>query len=354
MEAAIEHVALYGPLHDGETGPSQVTVGLARGLASKGVDVDVVAHGDDVSIPGVDTHLVGGMPGTVRGFHRIHRRGRETVESLDADVTHSLKGTAPGYDVRTVQGTLVQLELLRRCRAEFDLRAAAGEVVVSYLSRRTALDADLFVATSPEVRRETETFWRVTPDGTVPLGVPADTVTEPSSPTGRRQVLFPGRLTPKKGQHRVLAHASDWPAVDVHIAGSRSDEAYADRVLNEWGDNYHGFVSRERLSALYESADIAVVPSVHECFSITALEAVAHGCVLVTMDTVGFGMFESVRDCPGVRVASDGAEAAEAVDEFVRLDDESLHSRQRAATDLSRQFTWEAVADTYLSLYQSL
>lgn len=348
------HIALYGPLDENETGPSRVTSGLARGLTEQGAKVEVVAHGDKVSIPGTTVHMVGGMPGSVRGFQEIHRRGRETVESLDVDVTHSLKGTGVGFDVRTVQGTLVQLEMLKRCRSEFDPRSALGEVIVSYLSRKSAQSADKFVATSPEVQRETECYWRLSPDQIIPLGVDSSTLTEPTPIGDTRQVFFPGRLTPKKGQLSVLNHLQLDPKVSVKLAGSQANEGYANQILSDWGDHYEGFVSRERLEQLYCESDIAVVPSVHECFSVTAVEAIAHGCALVITDSCGFATFPEVQNCPGVRVVPDGRTAADAVREFTVMDRTELASCQASARDLAEQFTWESVSEEYLEIYEKI
>lgn len=104
-------------------------------------------------------------------------------------------------------------------------------------------------------------------------------------------VLHVGRLAPEKNLD-VLVRAF---AIAHDALGSRArfviaGEGPGGRALSQrlpWVQRL-GFLDRERLSALYASADLCVLPSHTETCGLVALEAMASGLPVVTADAGGF------------------------------------------------------------------
>lgn len=190
--------------------------------------------------------------------------------------------------------------------------------------------------------------WRLDPDHIVPLGIDPTNEPETYDVSTPPKVLVPGRVTQKKGQKRVLNRLDPSLDLQVDVVGSIADKAYRDCIRGDW--TFHGFVDRSTLDRFYREADVVVVPSYHENFSMTALEAVASGCALVVTDTCGFAQFEDVRRSDGVSVVANGSEAAEAVRDFAT--GSGLVQRKRAAHELSKHYRWSRIADRYCDFYQ--
>lgn len=101
--------------------------------------------------------------------------------------------------------------------------------------------------------------------------------------------LMLSRISPEKGQHRVLAH--DLP-VEVRVAGGAAymgGEAYLGRLRRMAGPNvrFIGHLSGQAKLDAFASADIYVFPSVSESYGLTLMEALSHGLPVVAWDHDG-------------------------------------------------------------------
>ena len=102
---------------------------------------------------------------------------------------------------------------------------------------------------------------------------------------GKHIVLFVGRLTLQKGPDYLVKVAKKVTSIrqDVHfvIAGTGEMEDQVREQIRQAGVEkyftFAGFVRGGQLSALYQSADIYMMPSVSEPFGLTALEALSFG-----------------------------------------------------------------------------
>lgn len=212
---------------------------------------------------------------------------------------------------------------------------------------------DAIVTTSPVSDRQLRQYGRVTADEMIPLDVPADRLAEPTPVGDPPQVLVVGRIEPRKGQYRVLAHLDpDASAYEVDIAGGVTDGTYAARFRDRWHDRMRGYVPDDRLRELYCEADIVVMPSYHKTFGIVGLEAIASGCALVVTDTCGFAQLPDSTTDNGVFVVADGRKAAETVRTLCGRSD--LASVKRRARKHAESVTWSEVAACYESLYRAV
>jgi glycosyltransferase involved in cell wall biosynthesis len=100
-------------------------------------------------------------------------------------------------------------------------------------------------------------------------------------PSQRFLILLPGSLRPIKGQHRALSlvrvlRASD-ADVEMIMVGPDHDTDYAEglraQAAREFGVRILPTLSRDRMGAAYQDADVVLNTSLHEGCSATILEA---------------------------------------------------------------------------------
>lgn len=117
--------------------------------------------------------------------------------------------------------------------------------------------------------------------------------------TGAKLVLFAGRLNPMKGITALIEAAAQvvaaHPAVRYAVAGGADSRSYSERIRESLAGHpildgklrLLGKVPRNQLALLYQTADLAVVPSVYEPFGYASLEAMAAGLPVVGTDVGG-------------------------------------------------------------------
>lgn len=346
-------ICLAGTFNHQDTGPSRVVEGLSRGLARLNHEVIILGHGDrtEHSHENVTVVHLGETPESMGGFYRLFRTMQEELEVLEYDVFHPLEEYPGGSAVRTVQWTMDSYERLKRCRTDFrGFRFFAGELLVNLAGVVGARRTDYLVASSPETERQMSRYWQTPPQEVIPLGIDEESLVEPERRDGPSRVLLVGRITPKKGQKRVLDHFDRDADYRVDIVGGVADEEYYE-TISAWHDRHHGFISREELNEYYQNADVVVVPSYHENFSLVAHEAIARGCVVVITGACGFAKFVWATPENGIHVVSNGAEAAAKVTELTQQD---LYNQRLAAYELAQTMVWDEIAREYDELYRRL
>lgn len=168
----------------------------------------------------------------------------------------------------------------------------------------------------------------------------------------RRRILFASRLFPRKGAQQMLAALAglDLANWEVVIAG---DGPMLDELKRQAADlgipvRFPGFVKGRELQELYASSAIFVFPSLHDNFPVVLLEALSHGCAIVTNNVTGMpevvgdaGLLVKPHDIDGLRAAikslMDNAQLRESL---------SARARRRVA-----DFAWDHVLARHLELY---
>jgi glycosyltransferase involved in cell wall biosynthesis len=196
----------------------------------------------------------------------------------------------------------------------------------------------------------------------IPLGVDVEafTPTERGAPSGQLRIGYVGRLAQHKGVQVLLDSVAERPEWTAELVGAGPAEAdlraQARRLGIEARVEFVGSLDQDALMARYRSLDVVVVPSIPttgwlEQFCRVAVEAMASGVPVVASrsgalpDVVGDAalLFE-----PG---SVQGLTAA--LDHLIG--EPGCWSAQRAAgLARAQQFTWDAVADAYVSLYGKL
>jgi glycosyltransferase involved in cell wall biosynthesis len=176
---------------------------------------------------------------------------------------------------------------------------------------------------------------------------------------GRRFILQVANVLPVKNTLtlvRAFGRLADKHAdLDLVICGSRDHRYARDVEAHVRGTGLdrrvqlRGFVEKSELIDLYRRAELFVMPSLHEGFPLSALEAMACGAPCVTSDRGGLPELCGDAGLCYRPVADDRA-LAEAIDRV--LCDEGLR-RQMAERSLQQaeQFTWERTARETLAVY---
>ena len=175
----------------------------------------------------------------------------------------------------------------------------------------------------------------------------------------QRIVLFVGRMVREKGAHILIEAAPQVlrghpEALFVLVGGGPSD--HLDRRARELGIDSRvkitGFIPDEELEKLYQTASVAVYPSLYEPFGIVALEGMAAGLPVVVSDAGGLPEVVEHERSGLLTSANDQESLAMGINRV--LEDEALAGRlARAGADRVREkFGWDAIAARTAESYQ--
>lgn len=169
------------------------------------------------------------------------------------------------------------------------------------------------------------------------------------------------RLEPIKGMDLVVPAFAEvlkmYPATQLLVVGDGTLRASMEEQAAQLGCASHiRFVGRqpqEELSQWYSQMDIVLMPSRSEGFGLTAIEAMAHGCVMVASD-VG-GLPEVVRDgiCGLLHRTEDVADMAAKIVSLIG--DPALYAQLRTQSLVEvGKYSFERYAATICDLYKRL
>jgi len=166
--------------------------------------------------------------------------------------------------------------------------------------------------------------------------------------------------SPLKGLDTLL-HAfalvlQDEPLVRLTLIGALKPDGDTRKLIEHLKIGHaideKGRVTAEEMVSLYQSATLAVVPSVYEGFGFPAGEAMACGVPLVS--TSGGALPEVVGDA-GVTVPVQDPGAMAAAITALLKDSERRHALGQAGlTRVTKEFSWSRAATQYLDLYHQV
>lgn len=221
---------------------------------------------------------------------------------------------------------------------------------------------DLLIANSRDTEGAAKKLG-FSPTTRIPLGTTIPDVTDPSRIT-ESAILFAGRLNKCKGLawfvNEVLPKLA--PDIRLIVAGPKWHDSELDAVLSTHRASYLGAVTRAELDELRKHVIATVMPNLpasisgqNEGFGLAALESAAVG-IPVVASRLG-GLSEAVVEgITGFLVEPTNADVfAEKINEIAKWSpDDRMNFAARATQEIKQRFTWDRVAQDYLSCFEKL
>ena len=177
-----------------------------------------------------------------------------------------------------------------------------------------------------------------------------------------RDIIFVGRLVEKKGVSTLIEAIkllnNDHPAVKVTIVGDGPEKATLVQQCRESGvENqveFAGSIPNERVPEFYQSAKIAVVPSIiatdgdQEGLGLVAVEALGCGCATIVSDLPALSDVVTDRENGLIFTAGDAVTLQQRISSV--LTDESLYNRLvcTGRQSVIDKFDWQPVGTGYM------
>jgi D-inositol-3-phosphate glycosyltransferase len=382
----------------GDAGGMNVAIlGLAKQLALRGVEVDLVTRATTIPLEqtlatGVTLRALAAGPPTPIPKNRLVDVADEFGEAVAALVGRD----EPGYDLLHAHYWLSGLSTLP-VAIELGLPFVQTFHTLGAMKNRTlapgdipehegrlrgeaflANQADAIVAASPaevgtlidDLHTPPERLWVIPPGVDTDLFTPDRARSEGALrahlglPANRPLIVIAGRIQPLKDQElgiRILAELSMVsPSPILVIAGEAADPIYRARLEQaailhnvEPDVRFVGALEREVLADLLAAAECTLVTSYSETFGLVALESASSGTPVIGFR--GTGLVESVSDGEsGYLIDSrDPADWAAAILEH-RAEGSRIAAMRRSARTFAEGFTWATAAASHLALYESL
>ncbi|EEG78070.1 glycosyltransferase family 4 protein [Dethiobacter alkaliphilus] len=188
------------------------------------------------------------------------------------------------------------------------------------------------------------------------------TVRERFAAADEKIVFFIGRLVQEKGVHVLLDAAprilAAEPKTKFVIAGKgpalESLRSQARQMGIENRIYFTGYIDDHTRNALYQSASVAVFPSLYEPFGIVALEGMAANVPVVVSETGGLGDIvehgiDGLKCFPG-----DAASLADQVISLLANESSARNMAEQALQKIKKQYSWQEIAGQTRNIYQQV
>ncbi|MFY0643026.1 MAG: glycosyltransferase family 4 protein [Bacteroidia bacterium] len=143
--------------------------------------------------------------------------------------------------------------------------------------------------------------------------------------------------------HLIVVGGNGWDFEQISIMVDELD--IRDRV------HFQGYVSDDKLKALYKSASTFIYPSLYEGFGLTILEAMASGCPVITSNTSSIPEVAS-----NAASLIDPTSLDELIDAMIRHGSDKVDLNQMKQLGISRakELSWNKCAHEMLQVYQQV
>ncbi|MDL1974332.1 MAG: glycosyltransferase family 4 protein [Deltaproteobacteria bacterium] len=200
------------------------------------------------------------------------------------------------------------------------------------------------------------------PIGVIPNGVETDIfkpVPGQSKSSKKLRLITVSRLINRKGIDHILKSLSELKDDDITllVVGTGNYESYLKKVCHQLGlDNtvtFYGYCPRERLSQLYNKADVFILPSLAESFGIVFAEAMACGLPVIGGRTGGVP--DLVKEDNGILV--NPGKIDDITNAIITLKTNCALREKMGITNRKKvvdAYSWYNVAQSYLSIYRAV
>lgn len=325
------------------SGPQRTTKGIAESLSNKGHQVTVANYSGDPDLLNCELRVFDNDIGSHHlSMLKYQHDVQNWLKDSNFDLIHWWRAFVPWPDIRirpdviSFHGVGVTHRVQDHLKAKAALAVTAGEKVIGsrsaysvVQSTKTKTDAERFGADINEV---------------IPVGIEEHFLQDDQRVPGR--VLYVSRINDKKNQKELIeaSRGTNW---DLRLIGPIADEEYAQEIPDL--EEYHvGKVSEDELLAEYAKADLFVLPSKHEGFGLTGLEAMAAETPVVASNETGLTDIIEDGENGLIYTLGDTVDLKSKIEEGL----ETRNLLSSKAKDTAEDLTWDRIAEKYLDIYQ--
>ncbi|HHU51328.1 MAG TPA: glycosyltransferase family 4 protein [Firmicutes bacterium] len=208
---------------------------------------------------------------------------------------------------------------------------------------------------------------RIIPNGVFPeafrsLSVNPQEIRNRYAAPHEKIVFYVGRLVFEKGLDllleaavKVLSRVND---VKFVIAGKGPYEAHLKEKARRLGIYeriyFTGYIDDQIRNALFNTASVAVFPSIYEPFGIVALEAMAAGTPVVVTDTGGLGeVVHHGRN--GLKAFSNSPDSlADNIIWMITHPGQAQEMKRQAWSEVETVYSWDKIAEETINVYEEV
>ena len=215
------------------------------------------------------------------------------------------------------------------------------------------------IAVSHRTARRFEMIHYKTINSVIPAGIDTGNIKAISPSYEQSDIIFVGRLIKEKNADLLVEAVAlalpEYPALRVLILGEGPEEKKIQEIIKqkylEDVIRLHGFYdSHDDMIAALKSSKIFVLPSTREGFGISALEALACGLPVVTIDHPANAIRDLINGKNGFLCSLSAGDLGDTICLALRH-----HEEMRGSCILSASsFDWEGITSDIEAFYQSV
>lgn len=181
-------------------------------------------------------------------------------------------------------------------------------------------------------------------------------------PDDYQMVFYVGRVVYEKGIQVLIEAApavrASRPQTKFVIAGTGAYLEQLQQFAYERGVadmfTFSGFISDEERDSLFQSADVAVFPSLYEPFGIVALEAMSYHCPVVVSATGGLQEVVRLHETGMTAHVGNPELLAWAIIQTLTYPEWARKRAENAFLEVQKLYTWQHIAEQTIAVYKQV
>ncbi len=341
---------------------------IAKHLAARKYEVHVITRNDVIRINGKKRALQRNESSNGFVIHRIFCSkvpifrfathiifGLREIIHLKPDVIHGQQ-ISPNGLIAVLGGIILRKKSVVYARGSEIYNAST--LYLRSIAQYVVSHADTVLGVSNDLTMRMQRLWPQIPISTLTNGLDTNKYFHDYTTKPTIELIFVGRLVKNKGALdaiKALAHYKDHsPPIMLTIIGSGPQENFLKKESKLLGVQdyirFLGKVAPEKIPKILSRADIFVLPSLWEGFSLAILEAMASSLPILASRTTT--LRELVQDHLNGLLHSPGNVAELTLNLEVLIQNEELRiSMGRKSNEIAQQFSWKNIITKLLQYY---
>lgn len=179
--------------------------------------------------------------------------------------------------------------------------------------------------------------------------------------TGKKIILFLGKITPRKGIDFLVRSFSELKMKDAVLVVAGNDMGYKKQVKviikeRAIGDRviFTGLLAGEEKLAAYQDADVLTYPAIYEIFGLVPFEAMMCGTPVIVTDDCGCGEIIRREKVGFVVKYGDVYGLSDKIKEVLTDKNPAWESVEKGKEFIRNKLSWEKVGIQYENIYKKL